>query len=68
MKIYETIEIKQWADYQVCKYNFSTKEEEILNDTFITTVVNELNDNGYFVSATYVQRGSVVYVMTKIIE
>jgi len=68
MKKYETIEVKYWADHQVYTYNFQTKEEEILNDTYTTRIVEELNGEGYFVSATYYKNGNVVYIMTKEIQ
>ena len=68
MKKYETIEIKWWADHKVYCYNFATGDETIFTETYINKVINEFNDKGYFVSASYIEYGKVVYIMTKIIE
>jgi hypothetical protein len=68
MKTYETIEVKYWQDHQVYYYNFTTGEEQILDNTYTIQIVNEFNKKGYFVSATHIQHGKVVYIMTKEIE
>jgi len=69
LKKYKTLELKSWGeDRQVYIWHFSTNEEEIIDNTYTWATVNKLNQEGYFISATYIERHKVVYVMTKEIE
>jgi len=66
MKKYETIEIKYWNSSEVYMWNYATREETILKDTYTTVEIARLNQEGYFISAVYLdQRSRDVYVMTK---
>jgi len=66
MKKYETIEIKYWNSGEVNMWNYATRKETILKDTYTTVEIARLNQEGYFISAVYLdQRSRDVYVMTK---
>jgi len=68
VKKYKTLEVKSWEDRKVYVWNLFTNEEEIIDDTYTWTIINKFNQEGYFVSATYIESHKVVYIMTKIIE
>ena len=69
MKKYETIELKYWSSGEVYMWNYATREETILAETYTTVEIARLNQEGYYVSAVYKGIGDHdTYVMTKEIE
>lgn len=68
MNKYETVEVKHWAEGEVYCYYYKTGEEVILQNTYTTQIIKTFNEQEYFISATYIEHGKVVYIMTKIIK
>ena len=69
MKTYVTLELKYWSDGEVYVWNYATRKETILTDTYTTVEIDRLNQEGYIVSAVYPDsRSHNTYVMTKEIE
>lgn len=69
MKKYKTIEIKYWSSGEVYMWDYTTREETVLEGTYTTLEIARLNQDGYYVSAVYKGTGDHdTYVMTKEIE
>ena len=64
MKRYKTVLITNWDHKQWYKYDYKTCEETVysIKDKNFEDLVNEMNDNGYFLSA--IDSGNGIYYFT----
>lgn len=68
MKKYQTIELHPWKKLSVYMYDYKNRKEIIIEDMTVTEKIAELNNEGYFVSATYKTMNNIVFMMTKEID
>jgi len=66
---YKTREIKHWDNNSVYVYDYFTGHEIIIKGRIVTEIVNEMNKEGFYVSAVY-EPNSIkgIWIMTKQVE